>query len=74
MFLLVISVRSFSIGYKHSTKDLLVFDVIVSDLAEPILGQPNVTEISYQSCIYLEYPTTLVFLQFAVERQCGKVG
>ncbi len=25
-------------------------DVIVSDLAESILGRPNVTEISYQNC------------------------
>jgi hypothetical protein len=32
------------------TEDLLGFDVFVSDLAEPILGHPNVTELSYLSC------------------------
>jgi hypothetical protein len=28
----------------------LRFEDIVSDLAEPILWRPNVTELSYQSC------------------------
>jgi hypothetical protein len=35
---------------KHITKDDIAFDLIVSDLAEPILGHPNFTELSYQSC------------------------
>jgi hypothetical protein len=49
-FLLAITISFFSIGYKHSLQDLSAFDVIVSDLAEPILERPNVTELSYHCC------------------------